>query len=128
MATLRVLIVDDEPEIREVVCEYLEGLGHHVDAAGSGKQAIEAVAMTLLPYDAAIVDWTMPGISGRDVVLELQRKTPATSIFVATGKTDLNAVAAGGAGPVSVIRKPFSLRDLARALHAVPVSDVKRME
>ena len=65
MATLRLLVVDDEPEIREVVCEYLEGIGHHVDAAGSGKQAIEALAGTLLPYDVAIVDWTMPGIAGR---------------------------------------------------------------
>lgn len=128
MATLRVLIVDDEPEIREVICEYLEGLGHHVDAVGSGKQALEALATTLLPYDAAIVDWTMPGISGRDVIMDLQRKTPSTSVIVATGKTDLSAVATGGAGPVSVIRKPFSLRDLARALDTVGSRVDKRKE
>lgn len=128
MATLRVLVVDDEPEIREVVCEYLEGLGHHVDAVGSGKQAIESLAMTLLPYDVAIVDWTMPGISGRDVVMDLQRKSPATVIIVATGKTDLGPVPGAAATPVSVMRKPFSLRDLARALDAIRTQAEKRKE
>ena len=128
MATLRLLVVDDEPEIREVVCEYLEGIGHHVDAAGSGKQAIEALAGALLPYDVAIVDWTMPGIAGRDVVMELQRKSPSTVVIVATGKTDLGPVPGLASTPVTIMHKPFSLRDLARSLDSLGSSAEKRKD
>lgn len=116
MAPWSILVVDDEPEIQEVVTEFLESLGHHVDAFASGRQAIERLGQQLAPYDLAIVDWSMPGISGRDVVHEIRRRSPTTAIIVATGRIDLTPPPGMNPLEVSVIKKPFQLRVLAAAL------------
>ncbi len=119
MASWRILVVDDEPEIQEVVTEFLEGLGHHVDAFASGRQAIERLAGELSPYDIALVDWTMPGISGRDVINEIQRRSPHTAIIVATGRMDLTPPPGLNLLEVPVLKKPFQLRKLSEALDRV---------
>jgi len=119
MPPWRILIVDDEPEIREVISEYLEALGNHVDAFARGRQAIEQVGQEILPYDVAIVDWTMPGISGRDVVQAIQKGSPTTRIIVATGQLDLNAASGLNLQEMAVLRKPFTLRSLSGTLSEV---------
>lgn len=116
MDNWRILMVDDEPEIRELVTEYLEGMGHHVDAFASGKQAMERLGIALRPYDLALVDWTMPGISGRDVVQDIQRRSPVTAIVIATGRHDITPPPGMNITNLMLLRKPFSLRELARAL------------
>lgn len=119
MPPWRILIVDDEPEIREVIVEYLEALGNHVDAFARGRQAIEQVSQEILPYDIAIVDWTMPGISGRDVVQAIQKGSPTTRIIVATGQLDLNAASGLHLHEMAVLHKPFTLRSLSGTLSEV---------
>lgn len=119
MPPWRILIVDDESEIREVISEYLEALGNHVDAFARGRQAIEQVGQEILPYDVAIVDWTMPGISGRDVVQAIQKGSPTTRIIVATGQLDLTAASGLNLQEMAVLRKPFTLRSLSGTLSEV---------
>ena len=119
MPPWRILIVDDEPEIREVISEYLEALGNHVDAFARGRQAIEQIGQEIVPYDIAIVDWTMPGISGRDVVQAIQKDSPTTRIIVATGQLDLTAAAGINPQDLAVLRKPFTLRSLAGTVSGV---------
>ena len=76
------------------------------------------IGQEILPYDVAIVDWTMPGISGRDVVQAIQKSSPTTRIIVATGQMDISGA---GLNPqeIAVLRKPFTLRSLAGTLSGV---------
>lgn len=70
-------------------------------------------------FDAAVVDWQMAGISGRDVIQHLRAVSPATRIFVSTGYGECMVSTASLEGLVEgVFRKPFSLGDLARALRS----------
>lgn len=118
MAGARVLVVDDELDLREVLTDYLESHGYDVDAAGSGKEALLRLGEALRPYDIALVDWTMPGITGRDVVQEIVRRSPTTSVFIATGRMDAVGLPANVEAVVTVLRKPFALRDLVRVIAA----------
>lgn len=65
-APLRFLVVDDDPDVREVLTRMLERLGHAVDVAGDGLQAVEALAVE--SYDVVLLDQTMPRMTGEDVV------------------------------------------------------------
>jgi CheY-like chemotaxis protein len=62
----RVLVGDDEPHVRELLRDFLAGLGHEVAKSASGAEALEAVP-TFQP-DVIIVDMLMPGLSGADVL------------------------------------------------------------
>lgn len=118
MPPWQILLVEDESEIRTVVSEYLEALGYDVDAVSSGKEAIECIGDALRSYDIALVDWNMPGISGRDVVQDLLRRRPGTAVLVITGKVEPVTLPGGALADVGLLPKPFSLRDLARAIEA----------
>ena len=80
---LRVLFVDDEAPIREVMRIELPRMGHDVTICEEGKAAIAAIDKNT--FDAAIVDLRMPGISGWDVVAHLRTVSPETDIIISTG-------------------------------------------
>ncbi|HJN74420.1 MAG TPA: response regulator [Myxococcota bacterium] len=116
---MRLLLVDDDPEIRDVLSEYLDAVGHEVCCASSGREAIVLLANDKEPFDAALVDWQMAGISGRDLITHLVERYPATLVFVSTGHDkqvvsdrQLEGVAAG------VFRKPYRLGEMVRAVQA----------
>ena len=106
------LVVDDDPTILGVLTEFLSSLGHSVVAAGSGREAIEA--MREHSIEVALVDWQMAGSTGRDVVDFARRECPGIKVLVSTGH-DSEKVSDSMAGryAVAVMRKPFSLNELA---------------
>ena len=108
----QLLVVDDDPTILGVLAEFLSSLGHNVIAAGSGREAIEA--MRAHAIELALVDWQMAGITGRDVVDFAKREFPEIKILVSTGH-DSEKVSDSLAGRYAeaVMRKPFSLNELA---------------
>ncbi len=123
---LRILIVDDEPDVREVLQEFLRSRGHAVTALASGREVLDGLrradagdASGIGGLDVALVDWHMPGISGRDVVEALRDIRPSVEIIVTTGEV---AEALRGIAPEQILRKPFSLRALARRLEARPLA------
>ena len=114
---MRILLVDDDAEILTVLREYFEALEHEVVTATSGREAIVALAAQDSPFNVALVDWQMAGISGRELLKHLAEHYPHTLTYVSTGhgedivsERNLAGLARG------VFRKPFSLRKLARAL------------
>ena len=117
MASWRVLIVDDESDIRDVVSEFLESVGHHVDSVASGREAILRIGTSPVPYDVALVDWTMPGISGRDVLAEIARTSPTTRLVIATGKVDPLQLPGGAVAEIPLLAKPFTFRELLSVLN-----------
>jgi CheY-like chemotaxis protein len=111
----QLLVVDDDPTILNVLTEFLSSLGHIVVAAGSGREAIEA--MQAHAIDIALVDWQMAGITGRDVVDYARRECPGIKLLVSTGH-DSGQVSDSMAGrhAEAVMRKPFSLNELAEII------------
>ncbi len=110
---LQILVIEDESELRALLTEFLGRGGHSVIALGSGREALELLQSQVSRVDAAIIDWHLPGISGRDVIEAILDRFPNTPIIITTG--DLNErLRVGGADEkaVEVLFKPYSLRAL----------------
>lgn len=73
----RILVVDDEPEITEMVAEMLRGAGHEVDAVQSGTDALDCLER--LAYDLVVADLRMPGLDGRELFERAIRLRPSLS-------------------------------------------------
>ncbi len=114
---MRILLVDDDAEILTVLREYFEALEHEVVLASSGREAIVALAAQDSPFDVALVDWQMAGISGRELLKHLSEHYPDTLTYVSTGHgEDVVSQRNLAAWARGVFRKPYSLRQLAQTL------------
>lgn len=107
-AALRVLVVDDETEVRDTLCEILEGDGHRIATAACGPEALERISTEL--YDVILTDLRMPDLDGQALYREIERRWPerAAGVVFITGDTRAPALRelAGGNGR-PVIEKPF---------------------
>ena len=113
----RVLVVDDEAEIRSSVGRLLSLLGYEVDTAASGEKALEMIEGT--PYDVAVLDIRMPGLDGMEVMERAAESRPAMAAILLTGYASLEtAIAAVRAQAVDYLRKPAGAGDIARAIDA----------
>jgi len=118
MNRLRVLFVDDEAMIREVMRIELPRMGHDVTVCESGEKALEAIETG--SFDAAIVDLRMPGIDGWQVVDHLKEVSPDTQIIIHTAHGNLDeAVTAIRRGANDFLQKPCKLVDIATVLQRV---------
>jgi CheY-like chemotaxis protein len=82
---LKVLLVDDERALREVNRTYLSRLGCDVVAVGTGEKALEQLHSTNETFDIVLLDYSMPGISGADVVGRIRLEDPSMPIIVMSG-------------------------------------------
>lgn len=115
---LRVLFVDDEAPIRDVMRIELPRMGHEVTICEDGQAAILAIEKNT--FDAAIVDLRMPGISGWDVVGHLQAVSPETAIVISTGHGNMeDAIQALRRGVYDFLTKPTKLAAIASVLTRV---------
>ncbi len=116
-AARTILVVDDEPDIRAMLGEFLSQLGYQVSVVETGRQALDLCARPDAHFDAALVDWTLPGIDGPDVMTQIRMLQPTCRIFAITGHAD-QVVSGSAVGNLvlEVFRKPFSLRALATRL------------
>jgi two-component system alkaline phosphatase synthesis response regulator PhoP len=120
MARKKVLIVDDEEDIRELVELYLGRDGHDILMCESGEQALEIVR-TESP-DLMVLDLMLPGINGLDVCKKLKanRKTESISIVMLTAKgEDADVVAGLELGADDYVTKPFSGKVLAARVRRI---------
>ena len=83
VAKLRVLFVDDEGPIRDVMKLELPRMGHDATICEDGESALKALEKNT--FDAAIIDLRMPGLSGWDVVDHIKQVSPETEIIISTG-------------------------------------------
>ncbi|MBT3271211.1 response regulator [Candidatus Poribacteria bacterium] len=81
--TLRVLLVDDEPLVRELLSEYMAVAEHQVTTASDGAEALEAFAPD--SYDLVITDRAMPGLSGDQLATAVKDVSPQTPVIMLTG-------------------------------------------
>jgi signal transduction histidine kinase/CheY-like chemotaxis protein len=114
-ASASVLVVDDEPEVRRVLAETLEHLGHQVTTASDGKEAL--ARLKTQEFDLLMLDFAMPGMNGAQVAEAALRLRPTQKLVFVTGYAETAAIAAA-AEDAPILRKPFRTSDVARAVRA----------
>jgi DNA-binding NtrC family response regulator len=106
----RVLVVDDDGMVRQVLARQLQSFGMLVETAEGGAQAMARLDRE--PFDALMLDLDMPGVTGLDVLLHVQRVAPAMPVLVVTGTFEAERIE----GAVVVLPKPVDGRSLRMAL------------
>src|SRR5215467_11098493 len=110
----RVLIVDDEPEVRAVLRDLLDE-GHDCGEAPSAEDALRLLHTT--PYDLVISDITMSGMSGLEMIPHVKAISPETVIIMISGvQTIESAIHALRLGAFDYLMKPFDLRQAEAAV------------
>ena len=115
----RILVVDDEAAIRDLLTKTLALADYDVDLAPDGRAAIER--LRLIPYDLLITDLKMPGVDGLTVVREARRLKADIPVVIITGfSTEASAIEAVNLGVSGYLTKPFRVpRVLAVAAKAL---------
>jgi len=107
----KILVVDDEADVRTIIVDALRDEGHTVDTAASGETALEKLSAG--DFDLAFVDINLPGISGFDLLDRHGEADDETAIVIITGRTTVaNAIEATRRGAYDYLTKPFDLDDL----------------
>jgi PAS domain S-box-containing protein len=113
----RLLLVDDEDIIREVMKKQLESLGYRVTLARSGLEAVEHFARPGAAVDLVIMDMIMPGMSGGETFDRLRATDPQVKVLLCSGYSlEGQAARIMERGCNGFIQKPFSLESLSRKL------------
>lgn len=116
--SLRVLFVDDEKPLQELLRTELPRLGHEVTVCPDGPAALKVLEKS--KFDAAILDLRMPGMSGIEVLEHLKRVSPNTEAVVMTGHASMEtAIEAVRLGAFDYITKPCKLAAIAAVLEKV---------
>jgi len=111
------LVVDDQPEIARLLGEMLRSLGHHARVFNDGETALAAFRAEPGVFDAVISDQTMPGMSGRDLLLAIRRTRPDLPLVIWTGYSEsMDEATAAGLGFAGFLRKPVAMEELAAQL------------
>jgi two-component system, cell cycle sensor histidine kinase and response regulator CckA len=118
--TGRILLVDDEAQLVAMSTLLLEGVGFTVDAFTDCENALQTVTKEKTPYDVAVLDYTMPKMTGVELAEKLHMLQPDLPVLIATGLLeksidDLPAAA----GIRSIIRKPYHAAKLVDAINSL---------
>lgn len=111
--TARVLLVDDDPDTRDVVGAMLESIGLSVELAVSAEEALVKVAAG--GFDLLVLDWTLPGMSGVDLCRELRRQALHATLpvlFLSGNTSSKDIVDAFASGADDFVVKPFRAPEL----------------
>lgn len=109
----RVLLVEDDPDIRQFVARSLAAFGYTVREAANGREALTLLASEVT-FDLLLSDMTMPGgIGGHELVLEARRQRPGIRVLLMSGFSD---AASQLPADCALLEKPFRKQDLARAV------------
>jgi DNA-binding response OmpR family regulator len=113
----RVLVVDDDPTVREVVVSYLRAADHHVVEAEDGETALALQAETA--HDLVVLDLMLPGIDGIEVCRRLRQDGDVPVIMLTALGEETDRVVGLEVGADDYVTKPFSPRELALRVDSV---------
>ena len=121
MEKLRVLIVDDEEELRDLLQEILRDIGIvRVHLAENGEMAWQRLSRSELEYDLVISDWLMPRMDGLQLLQKMRQCGSETPFMMLTVKVTGEAVAAAKeAGVTLYVAKPFTYGDFSKKISAL---------
>ncbi len=115
----RVLVVEDEEQVREMAKEMLEILGYQAEAARDGRHALELVAGRESEIDLLLTDVVMPHVGGEALYHALKARHPGLRVLFTSGYTDDPFIRKSvEAGELNFLHKPYTLDSLAVALRS----------
>ena len=108
---LKILVVDDEPDLRLSLAQVLREAGHDVDVASDGESAIAMLAER--PFHLVVSDVRLPKLDGLELLRRVRREFPATEVMLMTAYGSISdAVAAIKDSAIEYLTKPFDIDDL----------------
>ncbi len=110
-ASARILVVDDDPGVREYLEDFLGRRSYRVFTAASGEEALRTLSKT--QPDLVTLDIAMPGMSGVETLRELRKQAPAVPVIVISGHGPARNIAEWRRlGATNFLRKPFTNEQL----------------
>jgi two-component system response regulator AtoC len=114
----RILIVDDEPNIRQGLAEALQDQGYEIEQAASGEAALELLQMK--PFDLVLVDLVMEEMDGIEVLRQINREWPQTEVVIITAYGTIEtAVKALKEGAYDYLTKPINVKRFRSYVHNI---------
>src|SRR5262249_10828280 len=126
--TETILLTEDEQDVREIAREFLESGGYKVIEAQNGKDAIQLAAQHGDKIDLLLTDMVMPGITGQELAVRLQREHPGLAVVFMSGYSEHAATEMANADPsVRLMTKPFNRATILRAVGEILQSRKKNL-
>jgi two-component system response regulator MprA len=118
ISVMRLLVVDDDPSVREALALVLDLDGFEVATAQDGREAIRTIAVA--PPDVVILDVLMPGLDGLEVCRRIRASGDRTPVLMLTARSEVSERVAGlEAGADDYLAKPFAREELIARLRAL---------
>ncbi len=114
----RILVIEDEPKLREAVAEGLRLEGWHVTTAENGGQALELIAAHT--FDLLLLDWMLPDLDGMEILMRVRLHAPQVRVVMMTARSaHWNQIVAAQNGATDYLIKPFAFADLVERCRAL---------
>ncbi|MBX3261870.1 MAG: response regulator transcription factor [Labilithrix sp.] len=115
---MKLLVVEDNPKVASFLVRALTEEGHVVDQLGDGRSALDQ--LELVPYDAVLLDWMLPGLDGVSVCRAARDRGVRTPILILTARGEVGEKILGlDAGADDYLPKPFDLGELLARVRAL---------
>ena len=106
----RIMVVDDDPDVRLFLADLLADLGHEVEALADAEAALAALGET--PPDLALVDFAMPGMNGAQLAAAMRERHPDLPVVFVTGFAESEQLEGVAGSDAPILRKPFGVEAL----------------
>lgn len=115
---MKILVVEDEPQLASKVTRALKRAGHEVESAGEGPAALEAAVAT--HFDLVLLDVNLPGMDGFEVLCALREKSIPSRVMMLTARAEIDDRVSGlRAGADDYLTKPFAMEELLARVDAL---------
>jgi PAS domain S-box-containing protein len=119
-----ILVVDDDPDVRQLLAASLDALGYHVREAHDGPSGLASLGEHR--PDLMVLDFAMPGMNGAEVAAAARQRYPDLPIVFASGYSDTAAIEAAVGSDAILLRKPFRIDELQTVVAVVLTEHAKR--
>lgn len=114
-----ILVVDDEPGIRKVVDRLLKQFGYETLLAANGQDGLHLFDLNAPDVALVLLDWNLPGTSGRETLAALIARRPDLRVILITGAPEATTDEHATQDTVSILLKPFTPTELMLAVRSV---------